>query len=199
MQMDADKILRQKLADSLAVSTYFELLDCVSRKQVNTKDFRRKFNRFCMVRRGEAWQKIYYGLFSELVERRTTVTLNDILPELDRRIKAKLKQTRLEVSFSSKMLAFLRPADFPIWDSWVVKNMLALYGVDLKLKVTRSIKAREDEALKRFDELTDWFRKAVKKKEFQKAVRRFNDYLPKGVGEKVSDIKKLDWLMWAER
>ena len=197
--LDADEILREKLADSLAVKTYFELLECVGAKRVNTRDFRRKFNRFCMVRRGEAWQSIYYGLFQELTARRRSVTLRDILPELDSRIKAKLKQDRLEVSFSSKMLAFLRPTDFPIWDSWVVKNMLEHNGMDLRLSVKGNVKAREKEALKHFDELTAWFRNALRTKAVQKAVRRFNDYLPEGMGEKVSDMKKFDWLMWAKR
>lgn len=152
--LDADEILREKLADSLAVRTYFELLECVGVGRVNTREFRRKFNRFCMVRRDVEWQRIYYGLFQELTARRRSVTLRDILPELDRRIKAQLKQDRLETSFSSKMLAFLRPADFPIWDSWVIKNMLEQNGVDLRLNVKGNVKAREEEALRRFDELT---------------------------------------------
>lgn len=197
--LDADEILREKLADSLAVRTYFELLECVGVGRVNTREFRRKFNRFCMVRRDVAWQRIYYGLFQELTARRRSVTLRDILPELDRRIKAQLKQDRLETSFSSKMLAFLRPADFPIWDSWVIKNMLEQNGVDLRLNVKGNVKAREEEALRRFDELTGWFRNALRTKAVQKAVRRFNDYLPEGVGEKVSAMKKFDWLMWAKR
>ena len=54
--LDADKILREKMAESLGVRTYFELLESVGAKRVNTREFRRKFNRFCMVRRGEAWQ-----------------------------------------------------------------------------------------------------------------------------------------------
>ena len=197
--LDADEILREKLADSLAVRTYFELLECVGVGRVNTREFRRKFNRFCMVRRDVEWQRIYYGLFQELTARRRSVTLRDILPELDRRIKAQLKQDRLETSFSSKMLAFLRPADFPIWDSWVIKNMLEQNGVDLRLNVKGNVKAREEEALRRFDELTGWFRNALRTKAVQKAVRRFNDYLPEGVGEKVSAMKKFDWLMWAKR
>lgn len=169
--IDTDAVLQNKLCAFLAVDKYLELLGAITPDQIRSREFQKRFNHFCMVRRNEAWQTVFYGLFAELAEKRGGVTLRDVLPELDGRLKSKLGEERLEISFSSKMLAFLRPNDYPIWDSWVVKNMLDHYGVDLRLKVVNGIKEREQEALMRFDELTAWFRKAVATKSIKQALK----------------------------
>lgn len=199
--LSTDKILRRKLSDDLAVDVYFELMDGVKQRRITTREFQKKFNRFCMVRRDAKWQKVFYGLFAELSECRDAVTLKDVLPELDRRLKQTLKSERLEFSLATKMLAFLNPYESPIWDSWVVKNMREKYGLDLRLKKTKrdGLAVRESEALEKYQLLKKWFEDSISMPSVIRELNRFDNYLPQGFGCNIPRVKKLDWLLWAER
>lgn len=200
MNIDADDIMRRKVCRVLAVDDYIELLDGVEHGRIDTADFQHRFNRFCMIRRDARWRRIYYGLFSAFAKLRDEVEFEDILFMLDRDVRRKLGEARLEVSFSSKMLAFLRPYEFPIWDRWVVDNLDAEIG-DLKLSLNSwsDIRPRECEAVEKFSKMTQWFHTELKKPSVKEALKRFDAYLPQEFVGRIPEIKKLDWLLWAKR
>lgn len=197
-RIDADDILRKRFGEYFAVGKYKRLLKGVANGEIGTEDFQHDFNHFCMVRKDKKWRAVFYELFAELAKRRSRVAFGDVLLELDKRLKRKLHSESLEVSFSSKMLAFLRPNDFPIWDSRVVNYLRIKEGVDLTLKVKGPLERREEEALRNFDALTKWVKNALNTKEVMAALKRFDNYFPKEAVKGISPIKKLDWLLWAD-
>lgn len=110
MKIDANKIIEERLAASMGLDKYDEIM-----RQVNTvdvsrdADFQRQFNGFYIVRRNADWRKIYYELFETM--KTEPVTFAIIITKLFE------KTGNIEASFSSKMLATLNP-DKPIWDRY---------------------------------------------------------------------------------
>ena len=64
----------------------------------------------------------------------------------------------------------------PIWDSWVVKNMLEYRGLDLRLSERSGIGKREEEAIVVYDKLKCWARTVLKDKIGKDAVRLFDEH-----------------------
>lgn len=97
---------------------------------------------------------------------------------------------RSEVSFASKLLHVIYPDRFPIWDSVVATNkqhfgMRKLYGIsDVNIIVNTY-----NDYCKRFAEY-------MKSDEGQNIIRAFDARFP---NEKVSDIKKIDYVLWQDR
>ncbi len=194
----ADDVMREFVARRLDVGGYVGLLDQVGEGKIGDADFQRKFNGFCMIRRDKAWRKEFYGIFADLAKRRESVTLKNVLGRLDRRVE-KIKGPRLEFSFATKMLAFLRPEDSPIWDRWIMENVFPHLGCDVKPLVHGSIRSREKAALEIYDKLRKWYADALKSDWAKDAIRGFDQYIPSRYRTKIPPIKKLDWLLWANQ
>ncbi len=199
INLDADEVMRRRFADYLDVDGYFNLLNWVDEGRIADESFQKKFNGFCMVRRDVAWRAVYYRLFAELAERRGGLALRDVLPELTKRLQKRRLANKFEVSFASKMLAFLEPGEYPIWDRRVVENMRVIHGVDLRLNESGGMSERISDALEKFEALTTLCRKALESRSMKRELSRFDAFLPDGMGAKIHPMKKLDWLIWAQR
>ena len=133
-------------------------------------------------------QPQWYEHFFSLLEREkhnATVTFPDVLAELYR------TQGRLEASFSSKLIATIRP-DKPIYDKFVRQN-LSLVVPPLRLP--------PDTRIRKFLELYSLIEAKtntlVQHASFQELKDAFDEKFPRYAH--FTDIKKLDFLLWQYR
>ena len=142
--------------------------------------FQKKFNYFCRIRRNEAWRKVYYDLFSRLYGQED-VTFEQILSSIETSLE------RVEPSFSSKMLAAIRP-DMPIWDSIVLRQL----GSSPKYYPDR--KKRMEQAIELYAKLDNWYRCFEKGPTGKAFVDAFDSAFPAYTS--FSSTKKIDFIIW---
>ena len=59
-ELSANHLLRERLAASLGLDKYSEIMLSFQKTDVSTNmEFQRKFNAFYMIRRDETWRKLY--------------------------------------------------------------------------------------------------------------------------------------------
>lgn len=144
------------------------------------KEFQRKFNAFYRVRRNAKWQNAFYNLFEE--SKKTEVNFTTILGSMHS------LTGRYEASFASKLAATLDP-DLPIIDSVVFKNL------NLRLP-TRVTPNRLGAISNQHVNVKREFQNFLESKNGIYLIRRFLEEYPEA---KVSDIKKLDFILWQLR
>ena len=115
MNFDVNKIFQERLASSMGLDKYIFIINQLKRTDVS-KDllFQRTFNGFYIVRRNDAWRKVYYDYFENI--KGESPTFSSIITHLY------AHTGNIEPSFSSKMLATIFP-EKPIWDQYVIKNL----------------------------------------------------------------------------
>ena len=144
-------------------------------------EFQKVYNYFFKVRRNEQWRKVYF----DIMERAKTneLSFRDIITEIYK------KTGRIEASFSSKLLASINPTK-PIWDHFVLKN--------LNIKPTgKTPVERIENACQIYNVLVKWYDEFIKTDEGKKYILEFDKYLPNYAW--ISNIKKLDFLIWSTR
>ena len=115
-RIDPAKVIQQRLAAGLGLDKYAFIEQTFRKIDVSQdEDFQRIFNGFYTVRRNAEWRNAYYRLFEEM-KQVDSADFDTILDEMYR------QTGNVEASFSSKMLATLRP-EMPIWDKYVVQNL----------------------------------------------------------------------------
>ena len=182
MKLCAESAINYQIIKSLNLEDYCYLIDNVHFVDVS-KDlyFQRKFNYFYKVRRGNEWRNEYYSVFQSV--KNVTISFDEILNELHRRTKW------MEPSFSSKMLATINP-EMPIWDSHVLKTL----GLDQKWESHKTIGNAIQiykiicEEYKDYKNTTEWRENIDVLDSFCSVYPRYSS---------VSDVKKIDFLMWA--
>ena len=182
LSFDVNEVLRRRLAESLGLECYVKIMNDVRKTNVSTdKEFQRMFNGFYLVRRNEAWRKVYYDLFE---------TLKAGTPSFAYIIRYLYEKTgNIEGSFSSKLLATLCP-DKPIWDRYVTEN--------LGLKLKGKSKAEQlDNAIRLYEEIESWYRDFLTTEKAAECIAAFDRALPDYTG--ISPIKKIDCFLWSIR
>ncbi|MBR5022497.1 MAG: hypothetical protein IKY18_04785 [Oscillospiraceae bacterium] len=146
------------------------------------REYQRLFNGFFrMGRRTEAFYVDFYEYLEQ--HKNIGIAFADALTYLYE------KQGRLEISFASKMVAMVDPS-FPIWDSVVAGGhfgMKAPYG---------SEKNRLEKAIRRYDEYCCRYSAYMQTNEAKEKIAFFNKNYP---DIDISDVKKLDFILWQER
>lgn len=182
MKIDANKIIEERLAASMGLDKYDEIM-----RQVNTvdvsrdADFQRQFNGFYIVRRNADWRKIYYELFETMKTKPATFAI--IIMKLFE------KTGNIEASFSSKMLATLNP-DKPIWDRYVVQN--------LGLRLTGKSKQEQlENAIELYSDIEKWYSNFLGTDDAKECLTVFDVTLPRYTW--LSDVKKIDFFLWSIR
>ena len=182
LTFDVNKVLQQRLAASLGLESYADIINFVRQTDVEKDvDFQRTFNAFYRVRRNEEWRKVYYHLFEELKHK--TVCFEYIIRYMFE------KTGNIEASFSSKMLATLHP-DKPIWDRYVVENLgLKLGG--------KSKEEQLNNAISLYADIEMWYERFLKTEKAKECVKAFDEALPDYSW--ISPIKKIDCFLWSIR
>lgn len=182
MQINVKEILEKRLAESLGLDKYRYIMDHVLEVDISKdKDFQRVFNGFYIVRRNEEWREIYYDYFERMKDKE--VSFSEIINYLYE------KTGNIEPSFSSKMLATI-DSQKPIWDRYVVQN--------LNIKLDGGTKEEKIEnAIQLYAEMEKWYAEYMASDDGKACIQGFNDALP--TYKWVSDIKKIDALLWSIR
>ncbi len=99
------------------------------------------------------------------------------------------KTNHFEASFSSKVVATIDPK-FPIWDSEVLRrlNITRPNDADEKIKFKKTIET--------YNDIINWYSKFLKTKEAKEMIKIFDNKI--GIVD-ISDIKKIDFILWQTR
>lgn len=145
-------------------------------------EYQRRFNGFFrMGRRTEAFYADFYTYFEQ--HKIQKIVFADVLRFLYE------KQGRLEMSFASKMVAIIDPT-FPIWDSVVAGSHFGMKAP------CWNEKNRVEKAIQKYDEYCCCYNTYLQTDEAQAKIAIFNINYP---NEDITDVKKLDFILWQER
>jgi hypothetical protein len=147
--------------------------------------FRQVYNDFYVVRsREKEWYTVYFT-FMQNHKDNVSLTFEETLRHLYN------KTGRVEVSFSSKLLATVNP-QMPIWDTHVLRNT----------RITAPKTAQKDrdkqlqESIDAYNLLIDWYKDHLKTKDGKFVVERFDKMYP---DNHLTDVKKVDFILWQIR
>jgi len=182
INFDVNKIFQERLAASMGLDKYQFIMEQVKKIDVSLDaDFQRTFNGFYIVRRNEAWRKVYYEYFEAV--KGGTPTFASILTHLYE------CTGNIEPSFSSKMLATICP-DKPIWDRYVVQNLsMELVGTTKEERLANAIALYAD--------MEKWYADFLKTDKAKECIEVFDRVMPDY--KHISDIKKIDTILWSIR
>ncbi len=175
--INATEILQAQLARSLGLDKYAEIM----RGDPTSPSFQRAFNGYYRIRRNDEWRKHYFALF--LRARTEDLDFSQIITALC------LATGNVEASFSSKMMATIDPAK-PIWDQYVLQNL----GLELTGK-TQEEKLKN--AILLYGAIEKWYLDYLTTAEAHENLHAFDLLLPEY--KWISDVKKIDCLLWSKR
>jgi len=182
INFDVNKIFQERLAASMGLDKYQFIMEQVKKIDVSLDaDFQRTFNGFYIVRRNEAWRKVYYEYFEAV--KGGTPTFASILTHLYE------CTGNIEPSFSSKMIASIFP-EKPIWDSYVVQNLgIQLHGASKQEKIRNAISL--------YEKIEKWYDEFLQTEKALECIEVFDRLLPDY--KWLSSIKKIDCILWSIR
>jgi hypothetical protein len=185
---DSREQLDKKIIEAIdkakkGIAQYIEIMDLVHKVDVS-KDisFQKKYNSFYRIRqRSEDWYRAYYSLMQR--SKKTKPTFGQILDKLNSVLG------RYEPSFSSKLVATLNP-NKPIWDIHILANTKhRAPAYSSKDKITKAKKA--------YGSIEKWYRGFMKTKKGKTFIRIFDEKIPEH--KKITDLKKIDFILWQMR
>lgn len=174
---DNDKLL-------YGMNKYKQIMEALHQTNVSTDaDFRRTFNRFFVMR---SRTSLYYDKFYSFLQERKDVgaSFEEALEEL------KNSNGKLEISFASKLVHVIDPTQ-PIWD----RNVSVLHFGMKAPGYGKPIGVRQAEAIKVYHDYSDMFYEYLKSNDGQELIRLFDDKYP---NSGLTDVKKLDFILWAD-
>lgn len=176
------KVFQGRLASSMGLDKYQYIMDYVRKTNVSADaDFQRTFNGFYIVRRNEAWRKVYYEHFESI--KNSSPSFESIITHLYE------CTGNIEPSFSSKMLASISP-EKPIWDRYVVQNLdMQLVGATKQEKLQNAITLYAD--------IEKWYENFLQTDRAKECVEVFDALLPDY--KWLSSVKKIDCVLWSIR
>lgn len=187
--LDPNTVIENTLESAFHLKAYTSILDTVRQDPfVATAEFRTIFNGFFRLRqRPAAWYEQYYKLMEE--QKSANRSFKNLLLLL-----APVNGT-IEVSFASKLLAAVDPS-LPIWDRYVLQNLGLLKRWE---KMTGKENAlRIDEACRIYQEIKAWYETFVCSEDGKKCIAAFDAALPR-YKDKLTAVKKIDYLLWSKR
>ena len=187
--LNPNTVIEDSLEMAFGLRSYIDILSVIQQDNfVATPEFRKAFNVFYRVRqKSAAWYDKYYELMEE--QRSANRSFREVLFCLE-----KISGT-IDVSFASKMLAAVDPL-LPIWDKYVLQNLGHLKRwkkMDGKDKMVRI-----DEAEKIYEDINSWYRIFVCSEDGKACIATFDSAVPH-YKEKLTEVKKIDFLLWSKR
>ena len=146
------------------------------------KDFQKAFNGFFrMGRRSEEYYADYYWYLQQ--NKMNGINFADALAFLYN------KYGKLEMSFVSKMVAIVNPV-FPIWDSVVTKGH---FGITAPYA---NAKDRLHKGIEKYENYCHCYDTYMQSTSAKEKIAEFERLFPR---TDISDVKKLDFMLWQER
>ena len=181
INMNPADIIYNFLVKSFGLKTYDEIQNTFNKVDVSSdKKFQKEFNGFYRVRRDLNWRKCYYDLFEEVKKDPSKQNFDYILNSIYK------KTGKFEPSFSSKMLATLNP-NYPSWDQYVLKN------TGIKAPSVKNINS----LVATYKDIEVWYKKFIVSPAGKTYIAEFDKNFPNY--NKINDVKKIDFLLWAKR
>lgn len=163
---------------------YEEIMRLLHSRDVSTDvDFQKKFNSFYKFgRRSRKVRTAFFKILEQEKSKKKKVSFDQAFERVYG------IESHCEVSFSSK-LAHSINSDLPIWDSVVTGNH---FGIHLP---TYGAKNRKQKCIEKYHEFEKEFRE-FKKLNGDELIRKFNGKYP---DREISDVKKIDFILWQYR
>ncbi len=181
INLNLKTILTECLQNKLELRQYREVMEM--RKAGINDEFKKKFNGYYKVRqRNAAWYQVYYNL----MEAGET--------DFEKVLRA-LYQVggMVEVSFSSKLVSTLNP-NLPIWDKIVLKN-LKFYREWNKAN-NLPVEERIQCAVAIYEKMQKEYNEYLKSDDGKAFIAQFDATFEEF--KDISDVKKLDLMLWAK-
>jgi hypothetical protein len=188
--LDHNTVISECLETALDLKTYVEIIRTV--ESVNfkaTEKFRKMYNGFYKVRQrsSEWYDKYFLAMEQQSVKNRSFEELLHIMHEEGRQM--------IEVSFVSKLMATVNP-QLPIWDKYVLINLGKV--AEWKRLQTADVEKRIEEAAKIYAYIESWYKAFIEDDNGKLCIAKFDEALPM-YKDKLTDIKKIDYLLWSKR
>ena len=172
MELEKDMLLRD-------VEKYCALIKRYHETDVSKDaEFQRSFNGYYRMRQSKAdFYQCFYA-FLEQQKGNKTLTFHEVLFYLYEHTGI------ITLSFSSKLLATVRP-EMPVWDRFVLKNLnlkAPYYNDKNRLEKTEQV----------YQKICEWYRT----EEAAETLKLFERMLP---DVPVSEVKKIDFILWKRR
>ena len=163
----------------IGLEKYNRIMKRVHEVDVSTDaEFQRFFNGFYRMRQRPADFYASYYAYLEQNKHNRELTFEDILTYLYQETGS------IHASFSSKLLATVNP-DMPIWDKFVLQNL----GLRTPYYYEKD---RFQKTVQLYRRICDWY----KSSEAKEKLNEFNRLFPNA---EISDVKKIDFILWATR
>ncbi len=181
---DIDTILERLADTNLSAYDYLQRT-VLSTNVFEDKQFQRSFNGYYRMRqRTREWYDYFYSTL-ERVKYDREITFQDVIRETFE------KTGRVEASFSSKMIATIRP-DMAVYDSYLRENLSLIVP-----KPTNRPEVRIEEFAVAYSVLQEKMLGLIGEPRFSHLRSRFDQRLPNYLH--FTDIKKMDLLLWQMR
>lgn len=160
---------------------YLNIIEGFKSLNEPTDDFKKKFNYFYRIRqRSKTFYDAFYSLMFEYKNK--NIEFSQILTTLFE------KTGKVESSYSSKLLHTINP-NKPIWDKFVLMN--------LNINKSRYGKDKIQFSIDTYKKIEDFYNEFLLTEDAKRYIEFFDTNFPKGI--QISNIKKIDFLLWASR
>ena len=178
--LNAHTVFQSVLADAMRLDQYAYIMNTFRNTDVTTDSvYQKTFNAFYVVRCDENWRREYYALMEQC--KTAPHTFEEILKAMHS------FSGRVEASYASKLLATI-DSSYPIWDQYVLKNL----GVKDR-KGFRTIEGTVDA----YEQIRGWYADYLGTDEAKENIGIFDRELPDYAW--ISDLKKIDFMLWKMR
>lgn len=171
----------EKILDrvKIGLAKYQWIMSHVHETDVSSNaEFQKFYNGFYRMRqRPTDFYKTYYA-FLERNKNNLDLTFGEILAYLYEETGS------IHASFSSKLLATVNP-NMPIWDKFVLQNL----GLRTPYYYEKD---RIQKTVQLYQRICDWY----ESEQAREQLKVFNELFP---NENISDVKKIDFILWATR
>lgn len=189
IEIDSQEFIENMFAVALKIDDYLDIVEAVQQTSlIAGRDFQKKFNAFFRIRqRSNAWYEKYYELLQEQVKaERSFECILQALYNVNGKI---------EVSFSSKLIAAADPTR-PIWDSNVLGKLGCVQEWNNVAKKTPE--ERIQRAVQIYNCMNEAYDKFIASEEGKSCISKFDGILPR-YKDKLSDVKKVDYILWGTK
>lgn len=182
-RMQANEIGKAIEKARKGISQYLEIMHLFPLVNTSTdRDFQKKFNGFYRIRqRSKEWYDVYFSYMEK--GKKQVVLFDNVLDHIHEILG------RYEPSFSSKLVATLYPNQ-PVWDSFIIKNTgqeAPSYTAKYKFEKAKIV----------FQNIREWYARHIQSEEGRLMISTFDRLVEEH--EQVTDLKKIDFILWQTR